>query len=315
MQSHADIEPRDPITLPQLHLAAMRKHDRAAALRLRDGAQWRDTPDWRFERQVIRIGLFLRERGLSPGDRVAVVSPLRSELVVTEQAALALGAASVALDPGLTDAELAAAMAQIAPKAVFVEVAALLDRVGGQPRVVVCFDGPVAADRGSPWTEALDLGGTLDTPERAQSFRAQARDVRPEMPALGFFSHPGNGSAACEFLTHSQAMALVREARAGAQAAKGDAAYVAAGPALIPTRIALYALLGDGLTTVALGSPGHELEEIAELRPKRIVAPQSVLEAARRIAAPAAPREPVRRGWIERITRLLKRESGTIREA
>src|SRR5467141_870901 len=94
-------------TLARMFLAAMRRHDRAAVLLHPDGAKWRETPDWRFERQVIRLALFLRDRArLVPGDRVAVVSGFRPESLVAELAAVAQGAAAVAIDPDLPAATL-----------------------------------------------------------------------------------------------------------------------------------------------------------------------------------------------------------------
>src|SRR5438105_4601255 len=62
-------------TLPRLFLRAMRTHHRSAALLYRDGERWREVPDWRFERQVIRLALFLRDRAaLAPGDHLVIVS-------------------------------------------------------------------------------------------------------------------------------------------------------------------------------------------------------------------------------------------------
>src|SRR5882762_8254455 len=89
-----------PATLASLFLGAMRNHDRKAALLRRDEGRWRETPDWRLERQVIRLALFLKERGaLAPGGRVLIVSRLRPELVVAELAALSQGAAAIVVDP------------------------------------------------------------------------------------------------------------------------------------------------------------------------------------------------------------------------
>src|SRR6266446_2274781 len=211
-----------PPTVALLFLASMRKHDRAAALLHRDGAKWRETPDWRLERQVIRLALFLRERAaLLPGDLLAIVSGLRAELVVAELAAAAQGAASVVLDPGLSGPELAAALEALAPAAVFMAEPAVRERLGSGARVLVCFDG--RAEGASPWSEALDLGGTLDTPERAQSFRAQAREVGAEARALGQLVR-SDAAARCEFLTQGEAMARVRAAWAAAPAKKGEVA-------------------------------------------------------------------------------------------
>src|SRR2546430_11693539 len=91
-----------PPTVALLFLASMRKHDRAAALLHQDGTKWRETPDWRLERQVIRLALFLRQRAsLGPGDPVAIVSRLRPESGAAVLAAIAPGAAAVAIDPEL----------------------------------------------------------------------------------------------------------------------------------------------------------------------------------------------------------------------
>ena len=90
----------EPENLGCLHIAAERKHDRAFALRRRASAAWQDTPDWRFHRQVMRIGLYLRERaGLEAGDRVALLSALRPEWAVTLWSTVAQGAAIALIEP------------------------------------------------------------------------------------------------------------------------------------------------------------------------------------------------------------------------
>src|SRR2546430_13485838 len=86
-------------TLARLFLAAMRRHDRAGVLLHQDGTKWRETPDWRLERQVIRLPLFLRQpASLLPGDRVAIVSRLRPESVAAELAPLPHGPSAVTDD-------------------------------------------------------------------------------------------------------------------------------------------------------------------------------------------------------------------------
>jgi hypothetical protein len=291
------VERMAPTTVARLFLASMRKHDRAAALLHHDGAKWRETPDWRLERQVIRLGLFLRERaGFVPGDRLAIVSGLRPELVVAELAAATQGAASVVLDPALSRPELAAVLEALAPAAVLVADPAALERLGCGARALVCFDG--RADGASPWSEALDLGGTLDTPERAQSFRAQAREVAAEARALGQLVR-SDAAARCEFLTQGEAMARVRAVRAAAPAKKGDVVYLA-GQATLAARLEMLSFVGDGFTTAALGTPGSELAEIAELRPQRVAAPEHVVGIAVR---PAPPKEKRRWWWVDRVLR------------
>jgi len=253
-----------PATLAGLFLGAMRRHDRKAALLQRDGARWRETPDWRLERQVIRLALFLKERGaLSPGGRVLIVSRLRPELVVAELAALAQGAAAIVVDPDETVPYPASQAG-----AVFVADPALRGRIGEDPHTLVCFDG--AIEGGTAFTAALDLGGTLDTPERAQSFRSAARAVAPEAKALGWLA-ASDRAARFDFITQGEAMAAVRAEWSAAPPRKDAVAYLA-GAATLMARLGLLAGIGDGRTSCALGDPAREAADIAELNPHRILA-------------------------------------------
>src|SRR6266481_3270369 len=251
-----------PATLASLFLGAMRRHDRKAALLQRDGARWRETPDWRLERQVIRLALFLRERAaLAPGGRILIVSRLRPELVVAELAALAQGAASIVIDP-----DEAVPYPASGAGAVFVADPALRGRIAEEARALVCFDG--AIEGGTAFTAALDLGGTLDTPERAQSFRSAARAVAPEAKALGWLA-ASDRAARFDFITQGEAMAAVRAEWSAAPPRKDVVAYLA-GAATLMARLGLLAGIGDGRTSCAFGDPAREAADIAELNPHRI---------------------------------------------
>ena len=46
-----------------------------------------------------------------------------------------------------------------------------------------------------PLAQVMDLAAILDTPERAQAFRAFSRQVAPESPALWHAWAPGASSA------------------------------------------------------------------------------------------------------------------------
>jgi acyl-CoA synthetase (AMP-forming)/AMP-acid ligase II len=254
-----------PGTLAGTFLAAMRRHDRAAVLLQHDGVKWRETPDWRFERQVIRLALFLRDRArLAPGDRVAIVSGLRPESLVAELAAVTQGASAVAIDPDVPAAAVRRAIDEAAPAVTFVADAAREVSVG--PRAVVCFQGK--AEAAWAWSEALDLGGTLDTPERAQSFRAQAREVAADSRALGYLAG-SDGQLHCEFITQAETVERMRALRTGSPARKGAIAQVTASPTLA-ARLALLSFVLDGSTTCAVGMPGPE---VAGLQPDWVVGP------------------------------------------
>ena len=275
-------------TLASLFLRAMRRHDRSAVVLHREASRWRETPDWRFERHVIRLALFLRDRAaLLPGERVAIVSSLRPELAVTELAAVSQGAACIVIDAELPPDQLSLALAAVTPAAVILERAAAAERIGSGHRMLVALDEK--AREGCVWTEALDLGGTLDTPERAQAFRARAREVPGSAAALGSLI-ARDGAVRCQFIDHVEAVRRVETLWADRAPAKGDVTYVA-GVGTVGARIALLAGIMDGLTRCAIGTPGSELSEISELRPKSVVASEEVQRQVRRAPPPAVPQQ------------------------
>ena len=273
-----------PDTLSKLYVLAMRENTRKALFLHRVGDRWLDVPDWRLDRQVIRLGLFLRERlGLQPGQSVALVAPLRWEWLVADLAVVAQGAVSVAIDPALPDEQLTEALAAARPVIAFVSDGATLGRVqrlgdeGHQPHDLIAFDGPVSRDQAMLLTEVLDVGGTLDTAERANEFRAIARALSPDAPALVHAHRSANGSLRWDSLTQRDVIDRLKRFWLQHPADAGHLAYVS-GPEVTPSaRLALHALMGDGCTTVALGTPGCEPQEITELRPHGIVAPPAVL--------------------------------------
>jgi hypothetical protein len=298
----------EPETLGLLHLAVERRHARPSVLRHRVAAAWQDTPDWRFHRHAMRIGLYLRERGqLSSGDRVALLSRLRPEWAIAQWGALTMGAPTAVIDPDMPDADLTGHLASLAPRAIFVEGASL-DRVMASRAAVpslstiVALDGDATAGATVTWSEALDLGGSLDTAERANAHRARTRAITPETPALGHAAGT-NGSVAWHFLSHRDVVRGVQRTWARARIASGDVAYVAGGAPSMSTNIAFLAFTADGYTQVVIGTRESELEEIGMTNPHKIIAPA---EAVRRMlaapshAVPSLPRRLLARASLLR---------------
>ena len=315
-----------PDTLAQLYLQAMRHHAREAAVLTRSDEKWAPMPDWRLDRQVIRTALYLQERaGVKPGDRVAIVSELNSEWLVAECAAVCLGAVSVAADPALPPARLLGALIEAGPKVVFASETALAKLDGGTlalpgvAEVVTIGSGPKPRN-GRTLAEVLDLGGTLDTAERAQAFRAHARSLPPDHPALSHHDRSVEGRIAWQELTQGEAVERIARLWRARPAQKGDRTYLQVPPLSLALRLTLHAALGDGYTMTVLGTPGRELAELAELGPQRIIAMPALLEEAVRSARTTQPATEEAGGWRRRADRILKRsrerpEDRAIRDA
>jgi hypothetical protein len=276
---------RMPATLNEMYLQAMREHDRDAVQRYRSDSGWSRSPDWRFDRQVIRVALFLQQRlNVGPGDRVAVLLDLRPEWLTVDFAAAGLGAIAVGVPAGLPAATIDAALRDAAPRAVFLSRDSLLrltEHVGpleGSETYVV-FESPAPSDRVVDFAGLLDLGGALDTPERAARFRAAARRIEPEAPAIRHYAPGADDTVAYTELTQAGVAERLRRHWIERPARKGDIVYLAGPEITLATRLALYARVGDGYSTIVIGGPDRMSRDIAELQPRRVLALGAEFEA------------------------------------
>ncbi len=136
-----------------------------------------------------------------------------------------------------------------------------------------------APGRALSWSEALDLGGSLDTAERANAMRALARAVPPDAPALGH-AVGANGGVTWRFLSQREVVRRVQRVWARSRIASGDVAYVTGEVPSLATTVAVLAFTADGHTQVVIGAKEEALEEIGMTRPHKIIAP---VETVRRM--------------------------------
>jgi acyl-CoA synthetase (AMP-forming)/AMP-acid ligase II len=290
-----------PDTLCKLYMHAMRCHSRRAALRSVRGGRLVDVPDWRLDRQVIRLALFVRERlGFTAGQTAAIVAPFDSDAVIADLAVIASGAASAFIPRAFPDAALADAFAAADPHLLFVSDANDLERarrlraLSSDSRRVIVFD--TAASGGAvPLADALDFGGTLDTAERANAFRARARGVLPSAAAIAQASLDASGRLRYDTLTHEAVcdrLAMRQPDAAGRAAARANA--FGASPTL-EDRLRFYGCLAGGAETAALGG----VEDIADASAPAARAAAAAGQSAPRGAARA------RRSWRALFDRRL----------
>lgn len=282
------LDPAAPArTLAALYDRGMRRHARHAVLTYWHDGRLETTPDWRFDRLVIRIALCSRERmHIQPGERVALFGRLNWVWPAAECAALGFGAGVVGLEHDLDDDALRAALAATQPRLAFATDAESAARLlslrasVGLPENVVVPDGTPEAPGAQPLTQLIDFGATLDTAERAQNFRLCTRTVAPDAPALWHFAAHAHGtSAAGVRLTHAEAMQRAAS-RLARQAQPGDVAYFEAPRATLAARLGWHASFGGGLVTVALGREGQAAQDLAELRPHSFLGSRAWLDHA-----------------------------------
>ena len=271
-----------PGTLAGLYDLGLRHHVRPAAMEWWTGEALEAVPDWKLDRLAIRLALFGRERlGLEPGERAVVMGRLGWLWPALDFAAMGFGVVPVGLEHDLSDDAVASAFAEALPRAAFAtdaESASRLKRLRAAGRLggaTVVGEGLGEEEGVWPLAQVMDLAAILDTPERAQAFRAFSRQVAPESPALWHAGREG-----IVRLTHQAAMARTAPALRARPALAGDVAYVDA-PRVTPRkRLALAAFVGDGHTTTALGREGRAAEDVAALKPHKLLASEPWLSAA-----------------------------------
>ena len=180
-----------------------------------------------FLSDVVSLVAFLRGRGVSPGDRVAVVSRNRGEMLTTEFAVMSMGAVYVPLFAGYSGAQTEGLLRHAGATALVVAGAARLAsiRVPDHVRLILSYDPlppqtAVELRRGGEclcldFAEALERGGRPGAfdPRRAEILRGAA-GLDPGEPCLMMYTSGTAGQQKGVLLTHdnilSQQRALAR---------------------------------------------------------------------------------------------------------
>ena len=303
---------RIPDTLAGLFDMGLRHHIRPAVMAWPADDGFESVPDWKLDRMAIRIALFGREKaGMEPGERVAIVGKLGGLWPIVDFAAMGFSAVPLGIEHGLPDAAVAEVLAEARPRLIFTSDVASAEQVlglareGGVGDAPIVTDGPETDDRVLPLRRLLDDGSILDTPERAQSFRAVSRQIDAQTEALRHVGREG-----LTRLTHADAMGRIEPGLRDRPAQEGDFAYVGGPRVDLATRLALAAFVGDGLTTTAVGTESRVDQDVAALRPHKMVVSSEWLAAACRDQGPRWP-AGLDRPWARR--RLMERLGDRLR--
>lgn len=273
-----------PDTVTQLFYLAMREHARPAAVQHWSQDQWARDPDWRFDRQVIRLALFLQGNlEVAAEDRIAVFGPLRPLWLQVDFAIQGFRGVPVGLQDSLTNDQLVSAIAETDPRVVFATERRSAERLLGigarlGQRMLIA---PYGAQDGTDGVVGIDYlwdrARILDTPERAQNWRSTARQAQPDDLAGIHYGSVGAGDSTRVTFTHGEAMAFVRDRVTRCPAQPDDVGYFQDNSVTAITRKAAYAYVGDGHTVVTM--PGaREGVDLRELKVAKLVASPAWLE-------------------------------------
>src|SRR5687767_5481398 len=135
----------DVRTIPDLLRHSLETHPKPNAFLVRRAGEWTPISTEKFATDVSAAGAWLREKGVAPGDRVAIISESRYEWAVVDVAILSMGAISVPLYPTLPANQIAPLLVDAGVIGAFVSGAAQIEKVE-----LVVAGGEMARAGGTP---------------------------------------------------------------------------------------------------------------------------------------------------------------------
>lgn len=213
-----------------------------------------------------RLAHALRALGLQRGDRVAVVSPNRPEIVELECALYKAGLVKVALNARLAPAELADALANAEPVACLAgrQHRAMVDEAAAKLSSLhhrIAFDASSAAGEGGGWLDYERL--LADSPEAHIHV-----EMRPDELAVLHYTSGSTGKLKAAMQTVGNRMASLRKVVMGRMRAEPGDVLALCGPITHASGMFIQPMLFQGSTILLLERfhPAEMLEAIERHR-------------------------------------------------
>ncbi|RMG43913.1 MAG: hypothetical protein D6718_10800 [Acidobacteria bacterium] len=183
-----------------------------AAVRHRSGEGWSELTWARLALDAARLARFMEDAGLRAGERAAVISRNRAEMIVTELAVMGLGAVYVPIFAGYGTEEIGRLLEHAAPRVLFAGGPEELEKVplDRRPEVVVDYSGR-ASGGAVPFAEALARAAFSDPGDaEVRRFLERAAAVDPFEPCLMMYTSGTTGRQKGVLLTHDNMLSQQR---------------------------------------------------------------------------------------------------------
>jgi len=248
-------------TLAELFAASVARN-KPDYLLVRQGDAWSPVSSQEFRRRVARLHLFLRQLGLSKGDRCALLSENRWEWAVADFAMMTAGIVSVPLYPTLTAEQIHYMLENSGSRVAFVsttvqrdKVASVRDRLPALEQVI-CFDAaPLAGPE--PVTDA----------ERRE-FEAATAALAPDDLASIIYTSGTTGTPKGVMLTHANIVSNVLDSEP--ELAADDVALSFLPLCHIYERMADYSYYHHGVTVTHVPVIEKVPEALQQVRPTQL---------------------------------------------
>lgn len=258
-------------TLAGLLLHAAEQHRKSDAFKIKKNGGWADVSTDEFVLHVEELFFALRTFGVSPGERVAIISENRMEWAVADYATLCAGGITVPIYPTLSALQVEALLQDSQPLVVFASTAAQIDKLRNvrRPfvtRYIVTFDEEVHQP-GVMRLDALYEIGRQAAFDYPGEFRKTSSTIDPESVATIIYTSGTTGVPKGAMLTHRNLVANIVATGEVLPLSPTDTSLSFLPLSHIFQRHVDYASLRAGVTIAYAESAASVSENLVEVRP------------------------------------------------
>jgi long-chain acyl-CoA synthetase len=264
-------------TLNEIFFAVVERDDRVVVMHRR-AIQWVSISSAELYQNVVGVARALREWGISPGDRVAILSENRPEWTVADFACLLIGAVVVPVYTTLTGEQTAYILQDSGARAVFVSTEKQLLKVQSiqdQTAVerIIVMDAAETA-------HAVQMQRLMqDGPkERDPQFDADARAVKPDDLATIIYTSGTTGTPKGAMLTHGNMASNIAYSLSGFDVRGGEISISFLPLSHVTARHVDFAMLSRGVTLAYVSAIDQLPQALLEVRPTIFVGVPRVYE-------------------------------------
>jgi long-chain acyl-CoA synthetase len=245
--------------------------------------------------------------GAKKGDRIALVAENRWEWIVTDFAALAIGAADVPIYPTLTGEQIAELIADAGCRIAVVSTRQQFDKLNSvrastQLERIVIMDAP--APEGAIAFNSLIADADLSGPERDSVFDALVRSVEPKDIATLIYTSGTTGEPKGVVLTHGNVAANQTYAPKEFHFDASDACISFLPLSHVTARALDYVMYNAGAQVVYCTKFDKLPQAMKEVKPTVIVGVPRVYEKIRQAVESRASHSPVKKPLLAWAIRL-----------
>jgi long-chain acyl-CoA synthetase len=218
-----------PGTLNKLFFEAVETFRKPDALQVKRNGKYEPISHERLAQRVRHAAMGLGERGVKPGDRVAILSENRPEWAIADYACLTVGVADVPIYPNLPPDQIAYILRDCGAVAIFVSDAAQAQKVATVRaqctalRFVIGF-GEREAGMDLSLAELERAGAAVDNETSTATYRAAALAVSPDELATIIYTSGTTGEPKGVMLTHDNIYSNVMASKDAIPFGGGDVA-------------------------------------------------------------------------------------------